>query len=240
MISKANWKTWVILGAAVALFVTSGGLLMASNMGFKINTSLKNNFALGAAPTGDNWRCLPWNNPNTTFTNFCNTFTAQGAAKANVTIATINSSTGATTSAACSIGSGTAINPTSGVRIRIGGTGACPGATCSPSNVVIVGSSNETALFPTIIGGFALGAAPKGDNWICPPYHTTWTKASDVCTTFGLGAGTTITRIESNTGASSTLTCPSIGVNFSLVIGESIRIRKVPAGNVAPVAPPHF
>jgi hypothetical protein len=236
MISKANWKTWVILGAAVALFVTSGGLLMASNMGFKINTALKNNFALGAAPTGDNWRCLPWNSPNTTFTNLCNTFTAQGATKANVTLATINASTGGTTSVVCSIGSGTALSAPSGVRIRIGG----PTAPASPSNVVIVGSSNETATFPTIIGGFALGAAPKGDNWICPPYHTTWTKASDVCTAFGLAAGTTIARIESTTGGTQSLTCPSIGTNFSLVIGESIRIRKTPAGNVAPLLPPHF
>jgi hypothetical protein len=240
MVSKANWKAWVILGAAVALFVTSGGLLMASNMGFKINTSLKNNFVLGSAPTGDNWRCLPWNSPNTTFTALCNTFSGQGAAKANVTLATINPSTGGTTSVACSIGSTTALSGPAGVRIRIGGTGACPGATCSPANVVFVGSSNETASFPTIIGGFLLGAAPKGDNWICPPYHTTWTKASDVCTAFGLGAGTTIARIEATTGATSSLTCPNIGTNFSLVIGESIRIRKTPAGNVAPLLPPHF
>ncbi len=236
MVSKANWKAWVVLGSAVALFVTSGGLLMASNMGFKINTPLKNNFALGAAPTGDNWRCLPWNSPNTTFTNFCATFTAQGATKANVTIAAINPSTGATTSANCGIGSATAISAPAGVRIRIAGAVA----PASPANVVLVGSSNETATFPTIIGGFLLGAAPKGDNWICPPYHTTWQKAADVCAAFGLGAGTTISRIESTTGATSSLTCPSIGTNFSLVIGEAIRIRKSTAGNVAPLLPPHF
>jgi len=236
MVSKANWKAWVVLGAAVALFVTSGGLLMASNMGFKINTSLKNNFALGAAPQGDNWRCLPWVSPNTTFTNLCTTFSNQGATKANVSAFVINPATGGTTNVTCSIGSATAISAPTGIRIRVLG-GVAP---ASPANVVLVGSSNETATFPSIIGGFALGAAPKGDNWICPPYHTTWAKAGDVCTSFGLGAGTTITRIEANTGAATNLQCPNIGTNFNLVIGEAIRIRKVPAGNVAPLLPPHF
>jgi hypothetical protein len=242
MISKANWKTWVILGAAVALFVTSGGLLMASNMGFKINTSLKNNFALGAAPQGDNWRCLPWNSPNTNFTNLCATFTAQGAFKNNVSAFVSNPVTGGVTNVQCSVGSGTLISAPTGIRIRINGTGACPGASCSPSNVVFVGSSNETASFPAIIGSFALGAAPKADNWICPPYHTTWTKAGDVCTAYGFGVGsqTTVTRIDANTGTLTNFQCPNIGTNFSLVIGESIRIRKVPAGNNAALLPPHF
>jgi hypothetical protein len=236
MVSKSNWKAWVVLGAAVALFATSGGILMASNMGFKINTALQSAF-VAPGPKGDNWRALPWNSPNTTYTALCNTFAAAGATKANVTIAQIAAATGTTTSFNCVVGSATAIDPTRGVRIRVTG-GVAP---ASPSNVVLVGSSNETALFPILQAGF-VAPGPKGDNWIGVPYHTTWTKASEVCTTFGyvLASGASIARIASDTGTTTSHTCGLAANNFNLVIGESVRIRKTTAGNTAATLPPHF
>ena len=236
MVSKANWKAWVILGAAVALFVTSSGLLMASNMGFKLNTSLQKGFA-APGPKGDNWRALPWNSPNTTFTNLCNTFAAQGATKANVTLATINASTGGVTSVSCAIGSATAIDGRSGVRIRITGTTS----PASPGNVVLVGSSNESLALPTIVGSF-VAPGPKADNWLSVPYHTTWTVAENVCSSFGIGSGAgNVTRIEATTGGLTSHPCGTTISNFSLVIGEAVRIRKTTAGNgPAGVLPPHF
>jgi len=235
MISKANWKAWVIMGAAVALFVTSGGLLMASNMGFKINTALQNGF-VAPGPKGDNWRALPWNSPNTTYTALCNTFGSAGATKGNINLTTIAAGTGTPTNVNCAIGSNTLIPVGGGIRIRVNGTTA----PTSPANIVLVGSSNETAAFPTIQGGF-VAPGPKGDNWIAPPYHTTWTKASEVCASFGMGAGSgNITRIEGTTGVPTTFSCGLTANNFTLIIGEAIRIRKTTAGNVVGTLPPHF
>lgn len=239
MISKANWKAWVILGAAVALFVTSGGLLMASNMGFKINTALQNGFA-APGPKGDNWRSLPWNGPNGTLTALCNTFQAAGANKANINAVIIDPTTGTPTGGSCLAAAG-AIPVGRGVRLRV--TGATPPA--SPANIVIVGSSNETASLPSIFGPFA-APGPKADNWLSIPYHTTWTKAQDICTSFGstvatgLPAGSSITRLDSTTGTPQSFNCVlNSGTNFPLVIGESIRIRK-PNPPIPGIVPPHF
>ncbi len=235
MISKTNWKAWVILGVAVALFATSGGILMASNMGFKINTALQNGFLL-PGPKGDNWRALPWVSPNTSYTALCNTFGAAGATKSNIALTTINPATGAATNVNCAVGNAALIPVGGGIRIRVSGTGAGT----SPANIVLVGSSNETAAFPTIQGGF-LNPGPKGDNWLAPPYHTTWVQAANICTTFGLGVGQgNVTRIEPTTGIATTHNCGLAGNNFNLIIGEAVRLRKTTAGNIAGTLPPHF
>jgi hypothetical protein len=235
MISKATWKVWVIMGAAVALFVTSGGLLMASNMGFKINTALQNGF-IAPGPKGDNWRALPWNSPNTTYTALCTTFANAGATKANLSLLTINPATGVSTTVNCAVGNAALIPVGGGIRVRVSGAAA----PASPANVVLVGSSNETAPFPTIQGGF-LAPGPKGDNWLAIPYHTTSTKASDICTTFGLGVGQgTVTRVESTTGVATNFSCGLAANNFNLVIGEAVRVRKTTAGNIVGTLPPHF
>lgn len=236
MVSKSNWKAWVVLGAAVALFATSGGILMASNMGFKINTALQNGF-IAPGPKGDNWRALPWVSPNTTYTALCNTFAAAGATKANVQLAQVNAATGVVTNVNCLVGSAAAIDPARGVRVRVTG-GVAP---ASPTNIVLVGSSNESASFPILQGGF-VAPGPKGDNWLGYPYHTTWTKASEVCTTFGyvLASGASIARIDSSTGVTTSHTCGLAANNFNLVIGESVRVRKTTAGNTAATLPPHF
>lgn len=239
MVSKANWKTWVIMGAAVALFVTSGGLLMASNMGFKINMGLQNAFA-APGPKGDNWRSLPWNGPNSTFTILCNTFAAAGASKGNINVSAVDPTTGGALGGSCVAAAG-AIPVGRGIRVRV--TGLTP--PLSPNSIVIVGSSNETAAFPSIFGPFA-APGPKGDNWLSIPYHTTWTKAQDICTTFGstvatgLPAGSTITRVDASTGSPISFNCViNTGTNFSLVIGESVRIRK-PNPPIPGIVPPHF
>src|SRR5262245_44626854 len=235
MVSKSNWKAWVVLGAAVALFATSGGILMASNMGFKINTSLQNAF-IAPGPKGDNWRALPWNSPNTTYTALCNTFAAAGATKANIALTTIAAATGIATNVNCAVGNAALIPVGGGIRIRVSGAAA----PASPSNIVLVGSSNETAAFPTIQGGF-LAPGPKGDNWHAAPYHMTWVTASNVCTTFGLGVGQgNVTRIEPTTGVATTHNCGLAGNNFNLIIGEAARLRKINAGNIAGTLPPHF
>ncbi len=108
-------------------------------------------------------------------------------------------------------------------------------------NIVLVGSSNETASFPIIQAQF-VAPGPKGDNWLGVPYHTTWTKASDVCTSYGftLANGASIGRIDSPTGGNITFTCGLTTNNFNLVIGEAVRVRKTTVGNPGALLPPHF
>jgi len=234
--SKSSWKAWVVLGAAVALFVTSGGLLMASNMGFKINKGMKNN-QLGAGPTGDNWVSIPFTSPYNNFTALCNAFVTTN--KQRITISRLDASTGTFTNVNCLAGSAVAITGNTGFRVRIVGT--LPAE--SPSNVILVGASNETLAWPTIFGGF-VGLGPKGDNWPGVPYHTTMLKANEICTLLGLGLTQgTVSRIDANTGSFTNFACGgAVGgaSNFSLVIGEAVRIRKNTAGNIVGTLPPHF
>jgi hypothetical protein len=71
MVSKRSWKAWVVLGVAVAVFVTSGGLLMASNMGFKINKQIATNGTTGSRVT---WISVPYNNPYLKVRGLCKAF----------------------------------------------------------------------------------------------------------------------------------------------------------------------
>src|SRR4030095_868635 len=186
MLSKTNWKAWLVLGAAVALVLASG-VVMASNVGFKINKGLKTPF-LAPGPAGDNWISLPYNSPYNNFTNLCNAFFAAGAPKANTTISRLDASTGLFTHVSCLAGSAAPLVPGQGLRARI--------TTVTLPSVILVGSSNEATAFPTFFGGF-IAPGPKGDNWAGYPYHTTWVKASDVCGSLGLGLGQgTVSRID--------------------------------------------
>jgi hypothetical protein len=95
MVSKANWKTWVILGVAVAVFATSAGVVVASNMGYKINKGLQNGFA-APGPKGDNWLSIPYNSPYTNSRLLCDAiFPGAGV------IGRLNGPTGVTTACNC-------------------------------------------------------------------------------------------------------------------------------------------
>jgi hypothetical protein len=77
MISKANWKAYLAMVLAVALFVASGSAVMASNMGFKINKQLATFFTTGNL-NNVSWVSIPYNNPYTTFGGVCRAV-AQGS-----------------------------------------------------------------------------------------------------------------------------------------------------------------
>ncbi len=233
--TKANWEKWIILGSTVALFVTSGGLMLASNMAFKINVPLQNGFLL-PGPKGDCWRALPWIGPIRNYTDLCNTFVDQGASKANIQVCTLNCQFGSYTCANCLLGGQALLPVGAGVRIRITGT-TTP---ASPLQVILDGSHDETAVYPTFYGSF-IQPGPKGDCWVAPPYHTTWLKASDVCAGLGLTLGQgNVSRLDCTTGVVTTFTCGLTANNFDLRLGEAIRVRKVNAGNIVGIIPPHF
>ncbi len=232
---QVNWKSWVVLGVAVAVFATAGGLVMASNMGFKINKQVYAGFILSAAPKRDNWVSIPYSNPYPDAKKLC---VAAGASTSGFTIVQINPTSGTNlVNYPCSLSTVVALDPTRGIRIR--NTGA------TPTNVVMVGSSNESQALPTVLGGFVLSQAPKKDNWISVPYHTTWIKGEDVCVSMGMGSGTgSVVRINPDPAAATNLISHPCGNttinNFSLVIGEAVSVRKTAAGDITGKLPPHF
>jgi len=236
MSRNVNWKSWVILGLAVAVLVTSGTLVMASNMGFKINKQLYNGYVASKAPKSVNWVSVPYSSPYNNMKALCN---AMGTTSSVVTVYQLNASTGIGTSMTCNLSLTNTLDAARGVRITN------TSATLPPTNAVLVGSSDEAKALPTIYGGFVLAQSPKKENWISIPYHTTWIKAEDVCVSLGILAGQgTVIRINADPASSTnTISHPCGGTlvsNFSIVIGEAVDIRKTLVGDVVGKLPPHF
>jgi hypothetical protein len=227
-----SWKSWVIVGVALAVMTASSGLLMASNMGFKINKAITNGFLGGSAPKGHNWISLPYNHPYPNAKAVCN---ALGVVTNAGTATIIDAATGAITNFLCGgAGPGFTVTGTQGLRFTLAGAGV-------PS-AILVGSSNETAQL-SILDNFLAAQAPKKYNWISVPYHTTWVKANDICVTLGNATNAvTITRIDAATGGVTNHLCgqgAGGAGNFSLVIGEAVRVTRAGAG-VINFFPPHF
>lgn len=238
MSRNVNWKSWVILGLAVAVLVTSGTLVMASNMGFKINKQIYNGYSPLKAPKGLNWISIPYASPYNNFKSLCN---AMGTVSSKVAVFQLsNVPLGSGTSMTCNLSLTYVLDPAKGTRITSSETGITP-----PLNVVMVGASDEAKALPTIYGGFITLQSPKKENWISVPYHTTWVKAEDVCVSLVLGAGAgAVIRINADP-ASSTNTinhpCGNTTVNnFSIVVGEALDVRKNSAGDIVAKLPPHF
>ena len=235
MVAEMKWSLFAIVAAFAAVLVLPGTMVLASNIGWKINVPLQNGF-VSPGPKGDNWRGIAPVSPYTTYTALCNAFVAAGAAKANVNLATLNPSTGIVTSVNCLVANATALDPGRGIRVRITGVVA----PASPANIVLVGASGTAAVIPAIVGGF-VSPGPKGDNWITPPVTSRLVRASEVCTYLGLGLGAgTISRLDPSTGLTVTHNCGLVANNFSLVAGESIRVRKTTPGGVVPPPWPIF
>ena len=237
MSRNMNWKTWVILGLVVAVVVASGSLVMASNMGFKINKALKNGYVAANAPIGNNWISLPYNNPYASAKDFCN---AIPTTSAGATVSQLDGTTGAYTSFKCNAaatfppaGTNFNLNPLKGVLFTATGSVI--------TGVVMVGSSNETSTI-TLLDAYVANNAPVKVNWISAPYHMTWVTANDICVTLGsVSAAYTISRLDAVTGAYTSHKCNAGVPGFSLVMGESIQITKT-GTTPAQVAwfPPHF
>ena len=240
MSRKANWKVGVVLGVVVAIMVTSGGFVMASNLGFKLNRSFVTNFATGTSPIGDNWVSFPYNSPYVNVTSLCSQLGLTGTSQ----VIQVNAANGVVTTSNC-LGQPTnyALQTNAGVLIRI----LAP----TPASAIIVGSSNESMAFgtfgnpSTLTGNFGSGTAPIGDNWLSIPYHTTSTDAASVCADLGLNVapgGLVFHRIAS-TGSSESRDCVSGGGGFTgpLKLGEAILVRKNnPSGNIVGHLPPHY
>jgi len=207
---------------------------LASNMGFKFNKKLYAGFVIVQAPKRDNWISLPYNNPYPDAKKLC---VACGAAGAGFTIFQLNPATGAAlVNYPCALVAVVPLDASRGVRIR--NTGPLP------ANCIIVGSHDDATPLPTILGGFTLVQAPKKENWISVPYHTTWNKAEDVCVSLGLGPGAgSVIRINPDPAVGANVVshpCVTVINNFAIRPAEALLIRKTSAGDIVGFIPLHL
>jgi hypothetical protein len=188
---------------------------------------------------GTNWIALPYNNPYTKAKDLC---IAIGVAAAGAVVSqNLNPTLGTISNFTCNNIAGHptnfTINPRFGVRFT--------NTAATPSSVILVGSSNETFQLTTL--GLYVSPSLARQNWFSVPYHTTWVKAADVCSWIGPTppAGSVQVTISRLAGANfQNFTCntnPALPTNFSLVMGEAIRITKVnPQPDSPALFPPHF
>lgn len=226
---KSHFTLAVVLVAAAML--VAGGVVTASNTGFKINKPLS---APGTGQVGNNWTSIPYFNPYGNGANLC----AQlGLVSTGITRANLlkqNASDGTAPSANCGTTQANTFtwDQGQGVRIRNAGTGA-------PASAIIVGSHNP-ALSLTIPDS---GVGNIGSFWFAVPYHTTAITAADLCTSVGLTstgvARGSIGRLNATTGAFTSANCGQAAASsLTLVLGEAVRLRE-PNGPISFV-PSHF
>jgi len=147
MARNVNWKTGVVLVLAVGIIASAGGLLMASNMGFKINKQIFVGVAT-AAPKRDNWISIPYNHPYSA--NAKALCTAMGLSQLGSSIRRVNPLTGTTADGSGCVGGtndgtvctgapalclgGGVCTPETGFlfNCNLVGPGCAAGQTCSP------------------------------------------------------------------------------------------------------------
>jgi len=226
---KSHFTLAVVLVAAV--MIVAGGVVTASNTGFKLNKQI---IASGAGQIGNNWTSIPYFNPYGNQRTFCQQVGLITAGLSQDSVVDIDPATGITSTLACGSAAAGArpIFPGRGIRIR-------RPAGQPTTSIIIVGSHNpsQSVTVPDA------GAGQIGTLWFAVPYHTTAVSANDVClssglTSTGLSRGT-IVRVNATTGVLTTVSCGSAAASsLSLVLGEAISIRE-PNGPVSFI-PAHF
>jgi hypothetical protein len=184
-----------VLTLSLALVLVVGGLVVASNMGFKYVP----NFAV---PSADYWLSVPYNNNYTVADDVCNDL---GAA---TLVSRFDTPTGIRQDWTCPFGTNFTVTSGEGLFVRVG----------SASTPVIVGSHDPTLAIPA--GGFTV---VNTDWFLSIPYHTTAAVADDICLEVGPNA-TLISRFDTGTGIRQDWTCP-FGTNFTVNIGEALAVR---------------
>jgi len=227
---KSHFTLAVVLVAAAML--VAGGVVTASNTGFKLNKPLAPS---GLGQIGNNWTSIPYFNPYGNAGAFCNQTGLITSGGLRDTIADVNPATGATTTVTCgTAGANTLlITPGRGLRVRR------PSTVVGTTSIIIVGSHNPSLSVSVPDSG--LGSI--GTLWFSVPYHTTAVTAADLCASSGLtsagGLRATIGRLNPTTGATTTVSCGTAAAGtLSLVLGEAVAVRE-PNGPISFI-PAHF
>jgi hypothetical protein len=228
---KSHFTLAVVLVAAVML--VAGGVVTASNTGFKLNKPLSPN--PGAGQTGNNWTSIPYFNPYGNLGAFCTQTGLITSGGLRDTIADIDPATGVTSTVTCGTAQATAraIFTGRGVRIRR------PTSVVGTTSIIIVGSHNPSQSITVPDAG----TGSIGTLWFAVPYHTTAVTAADLCLSSGLssagGLRATIQRLNSSNGVFTTVTCGTAAAGtLNLVLGEAVAIRE-PNGPLSFI-PAHF
>ncbi|HET8947783.1 MAG TPA: hypothetical protein VFQ07_12445 [Candidatus Polarisedimenticolia bacterium] len=228
--SKSHFTLAVVLVAAA--MVVAGGVVTASNTGFKMNKPLAPS---GAGQIGNNWTSVPYFNPYGNVGAFCSQTGLITSGTLRDTVADIDPVTGVTTTVTCGTAgaNGRAIVAGRGIRIRR------PSTVVGTTSIIIVGSHNPSQSITVPDAG--TGAV--GTLWFSVPYHTTAVTAADLCLSSGLtSSGTlraTIARLNATNGVTTTVTCGTAGAGtLSLTLGEAVAIRE-PNGPLSFI-PAHF
>ena len=227
---KSQFILAVVLVAAA--MIVAGGVVTASNTGFKHNHALTQ---AGAGQIGSNWTSIPYFNPYGNAGAFCTQTGLITSGGLRDTILDVNPATGAPSSVTCGTAAANslALTPGRGVRIRR------PTTVVGTTSIIIVGSHNPS-LSITVPDA---GAGAIGTLWFSVPYHTTAVTAADLCASSGLtsagGLRATIARLNPTTGASTTVTCGTAAAStLNLVLGEAVAVRE-PNGPLSFI-PAHF
>jgi len=219
--SKSKW----VIAGTVAVAMVASGLAIGSNMGFKFNAQIV--AGVGTAPKFDNWISLPDNSPYVKANNVCLSFglTSTGANSTRGLVSRLTSSSGALTNYICGTSTLGAFSLVKGEAIKIRNN--------TTINSIVVGADDPSN---TIAIQAGVGTAPKFDNWVSVPYHTTAVKASDLCTDMGLtttranASRGLVSRLTSSTGALTNYICGTSTLGaFTITVGEGIKVRN-PSG----------
>jgi len=227
---KSHFTLAVVLVAAVML--VAGGVVTASNTGFKLNKPLNQQ---GAGQIGNNWTSIPYFNPYGNLGTFCAQTGLLTSGIQRDTIADIDPVTGATSTVTCGTAAATsrAIFIGRGIRIRR------PSTIVGTTSIIVVGSHNPSqSITVPDAGGGAVGTL-----WFSVPYHTTAVTAADLCLSSGLTSSgiqrATVQRLNAATGAFTTVTCGTAAAStLNLVLGEAVALRE-PNGPLSFI-PAHF
>lgn len=236
LMKKSHFTLAVVLVAAV--MIVAGGVVTASNTGFKMNKPLEP-IGVGGLPAqkGNNWTSVPYFNPYGNVGAFCTQtgLITSGLATARDVIVDVDPVTGANVQNACGTAGATAraIVPGRGIRIRR------PSSIVAQTSIIIVGSHNPSQSITVPDAG--LGQI--GTLWFSVPYHTTAVTAADLCSTIGLTSATipraTVQRLNPVSGAFTQVQCgTTTAATLTLVLGEAVAIRE-PNGPLSFI-PAHF
>jgi hypothetical protein len=163
---------------------------------------------------------LPFRNPYPTAKAVCTGLALPAAAL----VQQVNASTGSANSITCSGAADYPLIARVGIRIL----------TPTGLNAIIVGSDQPGST----ISVFTLGAFPRGQNFIPVLYHTTAVTAENLCTQFGMVAGT-IQNFNAAAGTAASETCGGADTNVQLRLGESVLVQQGTGATIT-ATPAHF
>jgi len=208
----------VVVGvAAVAMVMVAGlsSVVVASNMGFKMNRQIL---------VGNNLISLPFKTPIATAKDLCNVFAKSTAATA------LTQFTGASSV------SFTCNQTTAGFPVTAKGVGILLQESGAAATGIIVGSHipGQSYTQPDA------GTFPQGTQLYGYPYHTTAADARGICQDLGLSTSIAVSVTRFDGFTSNSYTCnQTASTGFPLVLGEAVLIQNEQNGPITAV-PSHF